>query len=523
MTSRGTGRHKSPGTAAALLAAAAIVAACSITTISTPPVTTSAPSSTTGLSTTSTTAPSIPTKATLAWHACNTRFRCASLRVPISYANPSEGTIKIAVIELLSTGSQKTARDLVMNPGGPGASGLGFLEQTWSAFPSTLRQTFNLVSFDPRGVGQSAPVVCLTPAGLRQWIGVQPAPGTPAQISQVETAAKAFVATCAKSQPADVLANLSTAVTAHDLDRLRAALGQPRLDYLGFSYGTYLGALYAQAFPENVGALVLDGAIDPSLTTAEIDVQQAQGFEVDLHDFFTWCATNSSCTSELPDASADYSEFIGEVKRHDILAKLSTSLGGNQMIGYPVALEGIFSTLYTINAWPTLAQAIADGLQGDGTLVTELAYSFAGFNQDGTVSNELSGEMAVLCLDRPVPALSDYPKLASQFGAQAPDFGAPEAWGTLPCNFWPEPPTGKPMKVHLTQALHVLVVGSTHDPATPYAWSKSLAEQVDGAVLLTRTGDGHTGYFSSSCVRSWVDGFLISLDTPPKGTACASD
>lgn len=466
---------------------------------------------------------SLPAVTALSWHSCGTTFRCSTLIVPVSYSDAGDGTLALAVVELPATGDPSSAPDLVMNPGGPGASGVQFLEASASAFPAALRREFNLVSFDPRGIGGSDPVVCASPAELRAFIALDPDPSTPAEIAGTIAAVKAFDAACARSVPRDVLANLSTVVTARDMDRLRAALGESKLDYLGFSYGTYLGALYAQAFPGRVGNMVLDGAVDPALSEVATEQQQGLAFEVDLHDFFAWCPTNTQCASELPTPAATYHEVIGSLQAGQTLnADIVAALGGDQQVNYGVALTGVISSLYSTNDWPYLAEALAEAASGSGTLLAELAYQYAGFNANGTVENLLSANVAISCLDRPAPPRSSYPSLARLFAKTAPDFGAAEAWGSLECNYWPVPPTGRAAPVHLSESVPILVVGSTHDPATPYAWAQALTSQLEGAELLTRDGDGHTGYFSSTCVQAWVDRYLSTGVRPPKGTVCAS-
>ena len=518
-------RRGVPLSATCATAASLLLAACSTAATSNTTTTSLRSASTSSAATTSipTTTVTLPPVNKLAWQSCDGQFLCSSLVVPISYSAPQDGTIRLAVIEAPSTGDPSTARDLVMNPGGPGASGVSFLESAASAF-SALREQFNLVSFDPRGIGESEPVTCTTPAGMRAWMSTNPAPVGAREIAQAVAEVKSFDAACAKSVPADVLANLSTAVTARDMDRLREALGQAKLDYLGFSYGTYLGTLYAQTFPSNVGALVLDGAVDPSLNAAAADAQQSRAFEVDLQDFFAWCKTDSTCAAELPDASATYSALMGRLFSGSTLsASLPAAFGGNQRANFAVIITGVVSTLYSTNTWPELASGLAEAASGNGTQLTQLAWNFYGFNADGTLSNLVSANIAISCLDRPAPPVSAYPGLAKEFAKSAPYFGPTEAWGTLPCNYWHAPATGGPMTVHLPRPLPILVVGSTHDPATPYAWAVALTRQLRGAELLTRTGDGHTGYFASGCVDQWVDGFLETLARPPVGTVCPSN
>jgi pimeloyl-ACP methyl ester carboxylesterase len=531
MRQRRGGGGRCNGGAPALLAVVALLAASCSVSVSvgkTTTTTSTAPATTSTTLPTSSTQPAgggpdgSPPVRRLAWHTCGT-FQCSTLVVPVSYSDSHDGTIKLAVIELPSTGAVATAGDVVLNPGGPGASGVQFLQGAASEFPAALRAKFNLVSFDPRGVGESDPVVCASPAALRRWIALDPDPGTPAAVSSLIVAVKAFDRSC--RMPSDVLASLSTAVTARDMDRLRVALGRSKLDYLGFSYGTYLGALYAQAFPSHVGNMALDGAIDPALGAAPLEIEQANSFEVDLHDFFAWCPTNATCHQELPaGAAVTYGNVIDRLKGGGTLtADLSSVLGGVQQATYGVALTGVISSLYTTTDWPYLAEGLAQAASGNGTVLTELAYEYAGFNANGTAANLISANLAVSCLDRPSPPVAGLSALARQFAKTAPDFGPAEAWGSLPCNYWPVAPTGRATAVHLAKSLPILVVGSTHDPATPYVWAKALTSELAGSRLLTRTGDGHTGYFSSTCVQSWVDNYLLSGHRPPVGTVCASN
>lgn len=459
----------------------------------------------------------------LVWHPCG-KFRCSTLRVPVSYSDPGKGTLDVAVIELPATSDSRTAGDLVLNPGGPGASGVQFLQSTATSFPPSLRAEFNLVSFDPRGTGQSDPVVCAGPAGIRRFVALDPAPTTALEEAKVIAAVKSFDAGCAASVPRLVLANLSTKDSAYDMNRLREALGQAKLNYLGFSYGTFLGALYAEAFPSHVGNMVLDGAFDPDLDTAALDGQQAHAFQVDLDDFFAWCPTNTSCRSELPDgAKATYRRVMARLEGGaELGADLPASLGGPEQVDYGVALTGVIFTLYSTTYWPYLAEALAQAVTGNGLLLAELAYSYAGFNENGTVSNLISANIAISCLDRPAPPVSAFPALARSLAAAAPDFGPAEAWGSLDCDYWPVRATGEVAPIRLSRPLPLLVVGSTHDPATPYAWAQALTSQLSGSELLTRTGDGHTGYFSSTCVQRDVDTYLTTGKRPPAGTVCAS-
>jgi pimeloyl-ACP methyl ester carboxylesterase len=460
----------------------------------------------------------------LSWRRCDGTFRCATLRVPVSYARPAAGTIGIAVVELPATG--RPLENVVMNPGGPGVSGVQFLEQAWNEFPASLRAHANLVSFDPRGVGESAPVRCLTAAQMRQWLGYDPDPRTAGQIAGDVAQAKSFVTGCLARNPRLLLANLGTVDTAADLDRLRAALGQARLDYIGFSYGTYLAEVYAERFPSHVGRLVLDGVIDPALPSSSAGLQQAIGFERELSSFFAWCAGDSACRGELPaGAERSWRELMGRLEGGTTLqADLAPSFGGAQRVDLGMAETGAFEALYWPSGWPALAEAIAEGLRGDGRRLALLAFGYAHVDfGTGSFANLLDVFTAVSCEDAPSPrAVTAYAALAARFSRSAPDFGPVESWGALPCAYWPFPVTGLDGPVRAPGAPPVLVVGSTGDPATPYAWAQAVARQFRHAVLVTRDGVGHTGYDASACVRGIVDTYLEAGALPRPGTVCAS-
>ena len=463
--------------------------------------------------------------ASLSWHSCDGDFECSSLKVPISYKRAGAGSLQIAVVRLPATNKHPIG-DLVLNPGGPGGSGVDFLEQDAASFPAEIRSRFDLVSFDPRGVDRSDPVQCVSAAQTRQLMQLDPSPVSNEQINQVVSATKAFVAGCVAHTSRSVLANVGTATTVQDLDRLRAALGQNRLDYFGLSYGTYIGELYAQRFPTRVGEMVLDGAIDPSLSTTTAEIEQAVGFETDLHDFFTWCDHDASCAAELPGgASLAFGRLFTSFNNGStVQADLKTNFGGVQPVGLGMGEIGVAGALYTPRTWPELGQAISEALRGNGNILAELAYEYEGVQPNGQFSNAQAANVAINCLDLPAPtSLSTYRALAARFGTEAPQFGASEAWGTLPCAYWPFPATGHPQSISAPKAATILVIGSTDDPATPYAWAKSIAKQLKHAVLLTRSGAGHTGYFLSTCIQTWTDRYLLNSSLPPANTICPTN
>jgi pimeloyl-ACP methyl ester carboxylesterase len=474
-----------------------------------------------------TTAERLVAHASVSWTSCPgyKSFRCAKVPVPLVYGHPSEGTVDLAVVMLPSTGAHPMG-DLFLNPGGPGGSGVQFLEQSASIFPSALRSQFNLVSWDPRGIGASTPAVyCDNPAQLRAFARVIPIPTTSSQINQVVQATRSYVQACERNTPRLLLENVGTRVTIEDLDSLRADLGQAKLNYMGFSYGTYIGELYAERYPTHIRAMVLDGVIDPALGLIGSNRQQAIGFEGDLHAFFTWCDTNSTCHKELPQgAKQAYDSLMAKFASGDSEdAYLKSEFGGTQRVTWGDAYIGVIDTLYAESYWPYLGQAIQQGLKGDGSLLLALAFQYLGLQPNGTWSNEEAANVAINCVDSGAPHdISFYKGLATELAKSAPDFGAAEAWGNLACAYWPIPAQGKPQAIRAPGAPKILVVGSTDDPATPYVWAQAVARQLDNAALLTRDGSGHTAYFFSSCIRTDVDNYFATTRVPPAKTVCQS-
>jgi pimeloyl-ACP methyl ester carboxylesterase len=460
---------------------------------------------------------------TLVWQPCDVRFRCATLPVPIDYAHPVAGTLPLAVIELPAAGAHPLG-DLMINPGGPGESGITWLEQDAIGFPATVRESFNLVSFDPRGVGLSDPVACGTAAELKTWITQYPAPSTPSQIAYATSEAKAFVAACEAGTKPELLDNVGTAETVNDIEQLRIALGDEKLNFFGFSYGTYLGERYAQRYPTHIRSMVLDGVVDPANGIEKSNEQQAAALEQNLTGFFSWCAANHACAAGLPGGpKAAYETLLARVEKGPPIPGIGPGNAGLPPVGLSVFELGVIASLYATTSWPFLGTALAKALQGNGSDLSVLAIGYEGIGGPGGVSNIIAAITAISCEDSGALATNnDYPLFAKQLGAISPDFGAANAWSSFICRFWPVRPSEHPQPVHAAGSPPILVVGSTEDPATPYPWARAVAGELDHGVLLTRTGYGHTAYFFSSCIMTAVDRYLVQLAVPRTGTVCGS-
>jgi pimeloyl-ACP methyl ester carboxylesterase len=456
---------------------------------------------------------------TLHWQSCS-GGSCANLTVPLDYAHPDGATIEIAVFRAGATDPGHRIGSLVVNPGGPGASGIDFARVAAQIFPTSLRARFDLVGFDPRGVGQSAPIRCLTSSQLDAYTQEPAVPADAAQENQLVTAAQQLAQAC-KQRNGSELAHINTALAARDMDVLRAALGDSQLTYYGASYGTFMGALYAEQFPHQVRALVLDSALDPALGASRDDVQQAQSFERVLHQFFTWCAGLGDCPLGATPATvqARFVQLEGQVQRHPLPGSGARVVGGGPM------LTAVASAMYLPEAgFPRLEQALGRAMSGDGSLLLAMSDDINGRDPSGRYSNLIESNIAISCVDRPHPtAVESYATQAQQDGVAAPTFGAAEPWSELPCAYWPVSAQIQPHPIHADGAAPILVVASRFDPATPYSWGVALSQELHSAALLTFDGTVHAAFDrGSSCIDPAVVHYLVDRATPSAGTVCES-
>ena len=457
----------------------------------------------------------------LHWRPCDNGFQCARLVVPFDYGRPGWKRFSLPVIKLPAADPRQRIGSLVVNPGGPGGSGVQYAEQARSVIAPAVLDRFDVVGFDPRGVGGSQPAVhCMSGPQLDKYYATDDTPQTPAQFTQLVGQSKLFAHQCAVNA-GPLLPYIGTRSAARDLDVLRAALGDVKLSYLGKSYGTYLGAWYAQLFPRHVRALVLDGALDPDATSADINVTQGEGFEVALRAFTANCQQGSSCPlGPGRNVSAGVAKLQGLLDRATA-TPLASKLGDGQHANGSLLLQGVAAALYSKSYWPTLRSALQEGFTGNGTLLVQLANLLLERSANGTYSNLPDANMAINCLDRPWPrSLSSWRSTAATAAKDAPQFGAGIVWGSLPCAYWPVHSDPLP-KITAAGAPPILVVGTTRDPATPYRWAQALARELKSGVLLGWNGDGHTAYMMGSpCIDTAVNNYLIHGATPHSGTVC---
>jgi pimeloyl-ACP methyl ester carboxylesterase len=459
----------------------------------------------------------------LDWRPCDNGFECARLLVPFDYARPAGRRFSLPVIKLPAAQPSRRVGALVINPGGPGGSGVHYALGARSEFPAALLARLDIVGFDPRGVAGSQPALtCQTGPQLDQYLATDDMPADAAQLAPIITQSKLYAARCAQNSAA-LLPYVGTQNAARDMDVLRAALGESQLTYLGKSYGTYLGTWYAQLFPRRVRALVLDGAVDPDTPSLQDDITQAQGFQVALRSFAAWCLAGAGCplrTGPRTSADAAAARLQALVVRANSVP-LANRLGHGQVADGAMLLNGVAAALYSKSYWPDLKTGLAGAFAGDGTVLVQLSNLLYGRNPNGTYDNLADADTAITCLDRPWPrSLAAYRAAAAAAGRAAPLFGAPNVWGSLPCAYWPVPAYPLP-RIRAEGARPILVVGTLRDPATPYRWAQALAGDLSSGVLLGWNGDGHTAYGEgSACVDAIVNDYLISLAVPRSGTVC---
>ena len=436
--------------------------------------------------------------------------------MPRDYAAPSGGYLNISMIRAAATKQADRIGSLFVNPGGPGGSGVEFVREGLSTFPAALRERFDIVGFDPRGVNSSTAIRCID--NLDGQAALDPSPDDAAELEELVDSARVYAAECARRNDA-TLPYLSTDAVARDLDLIRAAVGDDQLTYLGFSYGTLIGAMYAERFPDRIRAMALDGGIDPSLDLEQFRSDQGRGFEQALDHFLADCAKRKACAfHEGGKTVAAFDALMASIDRNPIPAPRT---GDPRLVGPGLAWSAVLGALYSESYWPVLALGLAQAKDGDGSLLLAISDPFRGRKPNGSYSNMLDAYVGNICLDYPAPTdIAVYTGWAKNLAASAPHFAQFLAYNDLVCAFWSVPAQGTPRAITAAGAPPIVVVGTTGDPATPYHWSEALAEQIESAVLVRNEGEGHTGYLEDSCVQEAIDDYLLELTVPKDGLTC---
>ena len=457
---------------------------------------------------------------TLEWTDCGagtTGFDCTYVTAPLDWENPDDGEIQLSIVRHQAEGESMGA--LLTNPGGPGGSGRDFiLESLEYAVGEDLVDNYDVIGFDPRGVGDPSAVVCLDAEDMDSYLYDIPtaARGTDEWEAELTDANKVFADAC-EANSNGILQHITTINSARDMDLIRAVLGDTQLNYLGYSYGTFLGATYAELYPEKAGRLVLDGAIDPAVSGLDVGTTQALGFESALRAYMAYCLDSADCpfSGTVDEGMADLGALLASVDR----SPLKNDDG--RMLGADSLMTAIIATLYSEDSWDYLTQGLRDALAGDPYVAFYLADFYNGREDGVYIDNSSEAFRAYNCMDYPVeddPAGEAAAEAKITEGAPtiAPYWSGPDS-----CAVWPYEPTGTRGEIHAEGAGPILVIGTTNDPATPYEWSVSLAEQLEEGVLITRVGEGHTGFNKgNACVDDAVVAYFLEDAVPAEDLRC---
>ncbi|OMC39821.1 hydrolase [Mycobacterium sp. GA-1841] len=444
---------------------------------------------------------------------------CGMLSVPVDYAQPDGDVARLAMIRFPA--ARQKIGSLVINPGGPGESGVESAVSLLSSLPQSVKDRFDIVGFDPRGVGSSTPAVWCNSDEDNDRLRADPTVEyTPEGVEHLENETKAFVQRCVDKMGTEFLENVGTENVAKDLDAIRAALGDDKLTYLGYSYGTRIGATYAEQFPQKVRAMILDGAVDPNADPVEENIRQAAAFQKAFDDYAADCAKNPDCPLGTDPAKAVevYKSLVDPLVEHPARTR------DDRGLSYSDATVGTILPLYSPNLWRHLTEGLTGLKKGNGDVMLALADLYMGRDANGHYNNSTDVRVAVNCVDK--PAITDRATVVEEDRRArevAPFMSYGEFTGHAPlgtCAFWPVPPTSKPHEISVQGLPPTLVVSTTNDPATPYQAGVDLARQLDG-TLVTFEGTQHTVVFQGNkCIDDIAATYLIDVTVPPAGTRC---
>ncbi|WP_409329272.1 alpha/beta hydrolase [Trujillonella humicola] len=445
-------------------------------------------------------------------------YECGYLDVPISYEEADSETLPMFVLRARFPGQTDRIGSLVVNPGGPGGSGADAALSLSQTLPEDVLGRFDLIGFDPRGVGLTTPVECFTDEQKDQFFSDEPRPVQPEQLDAVLGLYDEIAASCAE-QYGDALGAFNTVDTARDMDRLRAALGDEQLTFLGYSYGTTLGSTYAELFPEQVRALVLDAAVDPTADAQANAEAGAAGLEAGFDAFAASC---TGLISGCP-VSDDPRQYVNDLLGEAAAAPIPSSVPGETRQATPgIVMTAVTAAMYDPASWPQLSQSLRAARDGDAAGLFSLADSYSQRRADGSYANLFDANLAINCADTPEDVTfsrDDIAALAADWGARFPLFGADSAAALYLCSVWEAPRTPLPER-DAEGSEPIVVIGNAGDPITPIQGSVDMAETLDSGVLVTWEGQGHTAYPRTECVTGAVNAYLIDLAVPQDGLTC---
>lgn len=448
------------------------------------------------------------------------QFSCGKLAVPLSYADPSGGKVDLFVMRVHPKSQKQSDHlgSLLVNPGGPGESGINLAAGLVNALSPRLFAHFDLIGFDPRGVGLSAPVQCISDKQKDALAALDPDVRTAAGRAAAKAAAASVAKGCVAKYGSE-LADYNTEETARDMDVIRRAVGDAKLNYLGYSYGTRLGAVYAHEFPTRLRAMVLDGPQDPGTPTMQFLDEQTRALEQAFNQFAASCLATTAC-AVLKNPRAAVQALIASADRKPIP---TSRKGDNRKATGGIVTIAVTAALYDPNSWPALGAALVNARRGDAAGLFTLADNYTGRDQTtGRYNSSLDAETTINCNDSATPISdTEVAATAGRWIAEYPLFGKNSAADLYNCYGWP--PSGHQLPTASAPgAPPILVIGTVHDPITPYAQAGALAKALGSGVVLSWAGSGHTAYPKTACVRGVVDDYLISASAPSHDSCPAS-
>ena len=453
----------------------------------------------------------------IVWTACdgstNTKVECGNIEVPFDYADPEQGSFVLYVKKHNAASPADRIGSMMVNPGGPGFGGSSLADDARYYFSQDLIDRFDIIAWDPRGTGESTPAVNCVDT-FDEYFGLDSPPETPDEKQALIDASQAFNDKCAENS-GTILPYISTQASAQDINSLRLALGEEKVSFFGFSYGSELGTTWATMFPETVRAIVVDGAVDPNASSTEEGMNQAKGFEGQLATFLKQCSEKTTCAFHNGGkAEAAFDKLVLDIDATPLeVSKDRTPV--TQGVLFTAVAQAMYSDYY----WPQLSEALSEAQNGDGKGILQLYDDYYQRKDDGTYGNELEAFLAISCLDDPGATSTDeVDSHIEDFIAAAPRLGGNFAYG-YSCALWP---VKQAAKVNITGkgAGPIVVVGTTGDPATPLDSTRKMALSLEQGILIVVDANQHTGYGANNCVVKAVDDYLINLSVPKNETTC---
>ena len=451
------------------------------------------------------------------WRNCG-NAECARIEVPLDYRDPQGATIELSMTRVPAR--EESIGALLVNPGGPGGSAFDYAKAADFVVSPIIRDSFDIVGVDPRGVGGSEPVECLTDSQIDAIFAADGTPDTPQEIRSVIDDSSSIAQSCAENA-SDVWRFMDTATTARDMDIVRAVLDQPVLNYLGKSYGTAIGATYAELFPHRVGRMILDGVLPIDMSQEDVTYEQAVAFEAAFVNFAEYCAQSDTCpfAGSTDEVAGQIRTFLRDLDSQPLPTadgrELTESLGSYAVLSY---------LYFPDSDYPRLEQALNEAVTSrDGTALITLVDERVNRGQDGRyLDNSTDAFYAVTCADMPYEGTpEDVARLAKEWGSAAPTFGPALAWGMLVCADWPASDGERFTSVRADGSAPILVVSTAGDTATPHEWGVELAASLTNGHLVTWDAFNHTAYREgSTCVDGAVDAYLLAGELPAPGLVC---